>query len=255
MESGPPSIDDAAQPALRKLEADQEEVIEDLRDGFTDEWEYLTWVHDVSTASLGEIEDERLKAIWRDKAVKSYLVEKEGDKDDQSDAVIEKTKQGLEDYILQPPFKSAYRNLTPKANEYLPGDNRPSTHPNAPVALLPAVAELTRRQEAAIVGLREGFDTYEGLLDWRRELIGASYGKISKKTLKSLGKKDPVFTAAVTHGAVGCEPPSDPEWLCKRVACYILLPVFNAGLRTMVKSAGEDLNAGKDSNRRDTLDV
>jgi len=35
-------IDDAAQPALRKLEADQDEVIEDLRACFTDEWAYDT---------------------------------------------------------------------------------------------------------------------------------------------------------------------------------------------------------------------
>lgn len=256
MSEYPRPIDDAAQPALQKLEQDQSEVVKGLREGFDGEWELVWWLHDLSAATLGEADDDLFGRFFRDETFKESVLNSSERDQDLSEPAQNRARQGVEEHILLPPFNSAYRKLSGKASEYLSGDRRPSVHPDAPVALLPAVGELTRRQRHGLEALRDGFDSYDELLDWRRDLIGASYGQISDGTLQDLGRKDGHAVEVLTDGALtDGEPPNHLEDSRRRLSVYILLPVFNAGIRTMVSGAGEDLDATEGERPRDTLDV
>jgi len=241
-------IASTSRPALSKLEADHDDLVSRLRDGFESSEDLLFWLQEVSVATLGCFPDEDLTDAFVESNSKACLIVGPDRHntllDEPTDlGAAKRFRLGFEETFLLPAFRQSYRKLRKNANEYVRPEDRPVTRATDPVALRPALEELHERQRETIEDVLGGFEDEEELLDWVRGLIGASYGQIDRDVITGLRMSDRVSRDNLLSDPsmeYSLDGERGSEWFRKSLVAVQLLPAFNAGVRKLVDRAGED---------------
>lgn len=255
-------IASTSRPALSKLEADHDDLVTRLRDGFETSEDLLFWLQEVSVATLGCFPDEDLTDAFVESNSKACLIVGS----DRHNTLLDEPpgldhakwfRLGFEETFLMPAFRQSYRKLRKNANEYVRPEDRPVTRATDPVALRPALEELHDRQRETIEDVLTGFESDEELLDWVRGLIGASYGQIDRDIITGLRLSDKVARdnlrsdPNLQHSLDGDH---ESDWFRKSLVAVQLLPAFNAGVRKLVDRAGEETSEEEEDENGDVGD-
>lgn len=246
------AIASTSRPALTKLEADHDDLVTRLRDGFESSEDLLFWLQEVSVATLGCFPDDDLTDLFLEANAKACLIvgpdRHHTSFDEPPDHDHAKAyRLRVEEKLLFPEFRQSYRKLRKSANEYVRPEDRPVAQSTDPVALRPALEELHERQRETIEDALMGFDSEEALLNWARGLIGASYGQIDRDIITGLRASDAVARDNLrtdTDLRYSLDTERESRYFRKKLIASILLPAFNAGVRKLVDRAGEDSAEG-----------
>lgn len=237
--------DDPTYPALRNLEVAQQQVAEDLREGFRTKEELFFWLHELTIVSFGYIKTEFLEEAYKHCGMLKCLMTGE-DFTISFDHINEMEPWECREFRLRleedlnRPFQKAYRDLRTNANEYVDPENRPDpASDDVPIALRPSLEQLRERQARTLRDLLDGFENTEEILDWERQLNAASHGELPGRLITGL--RTPEKT--VEHGLLNDDDlkhaPDKPMEFRYLFACTYVLPAFNEGVRTITGAAGE----------------
>lgn len=241
-------------PALRNLEAAQQQVAEDLRAGFRTEEELFAWLQEVIVVTFGYIRTDTLQAAYGEDSTRKALMTGDGfsleplSEVDISKSACREFRLQFEEMYLNPAFQKAYRDLRANANEYIDAEGAPDPlDSDAPVALRPSLDRLNKRQEAVLQELLDGFEKEEQILDWGRRLNAATYGELPTEILSGLRSPERPLRDHLLNGDQ--EYSTDHEESFRQLfASKYLLPAFNDGVRTITGAAGERSATEDDSN-------
>jgi len=233
-------------PALENLEDAHDVLIAELRDGFADLDAVIHWHRKLAVRTLGAINGGFYADLRQEEKVWAALITS-GARDQfltEPGAISEEgaleTRLDYEATFVLPATEMAFRALRKSAAEYF-GEERDETVTVAGEefhAMRPALAHLEDRQEAMLDGLLDGVDGgNEGLLDWLRDLNGATFGQIHPKFQSRAYKESDVLRRVLLDEY---HDDAAAKLTRQRLAFAYLLPAFNAGVRTLVGKAGED---------------
>lgn len=241
------------QPALVQLKRDFDTHIQELRGGIETSEELVFWLHRASVLTLGATPDETLTGLTQGHVAHAILLGRAATKPRREELETEydsNMRQRVEDYIFNPIFRSAFRELSQTANEYVDGDETASMRPqagrdDAPPALRPAIRALEEEQRDVLERtLQEaGMDSKSDLSDWMRDLVSATRGHISEDFLNGMSGTDRVLRGA----ALGTkfEEPVRHRFM-QMVAAHKLLPAFNSAIRDLSQISTEKTPEDKD---------
>ena len=189
-------------PALENLEDAHDVLIAELRDGFGDLDEVIHWHRKLAVRTLGSINGgfyadlRKEKKVWAalitSKARDQYLTSPDAISEE---AALE-TRLDYEATFVLPATEMAFRALRKSAAEYF-GEDRDDTITVAGEefhAMRPALSHLEERQKAMLEDLLDGVGGGRaGLLDWLRDLNGATFGQIHPKFQSQAYKESDVL--------------------------------------------------------------
>lgn len=240
-------------PALRNLEEAQQQLAEDLREGFRTREELFFWLQDLSVVSFGYIKNDYLQESYSNGAMRKCLMTGEDftvsleHLDDLHPRKCREFRLMFEEK-LNGPFQSAYRDLRANANEYVDPESRPDPNAeNVPIALRPSLERLRDRQREALRDLLNGFEESEEILDWARRLNAATYGELPTRIITGLrGPERPVRHNLMNGEDLefGSDHPLEFRY---RFASSYVLPAFNKGVREITGAAGETTDDEEDT--------
>jgi hypothetical protein len=242
------STDDApasTYPALRNLEKAQQEVAEDLREGFRTTDDLFFWLQDLVVVSFGYVKTDMLQEAYNNRAMRKCLMTGEDftisfeHLNDIDPWKCREFRLMLEE-DLNGPFQSAYRDLRANANEYVDPGNRPDpTAEHVPVALRPSLEQLRERQEETLRELLDGFEESEEILDWARRLNAATHGELPRKLITGMRGPEKHLRHQLLNDDDLEYAGDHRDEFRYHFACTYLLPAFNDGVRAMTGAAGE----------------
>jgi len=233
-------------PALRNLEAAQQQVAEELRDGFRETDDLFFWLQDLVVATFGYVEKRVLEEAYTTPSLRTCLQTGEDFRvvsfphfDSIGPKKAREVRLRLEER-LNAVFQKAYRDLRSNANEYVDAEGRPDpVADDAPVALRPSLERLNDRQQVVLKELLTGFEEDEEILDWSRRLNAATYGELPQHIITGLRGESPVLRENLLNGE-DLEHAGDHRGEFRyRFAATTLLPAFTDGVRTLTGAAGE----------------
>ena len=233
-------------PALENLEDAHDVLIAELRDGFADLDEVIHWHRRLAVRTLGCINGGFYADLRREEKVwASLIVTDERDQYLTSPGAISEgaaleTRLDYEATFVLPATEMAFRALRKSASEYF-GEEQNQTITVAGEefhAMRPALSHLEERQRLMLDDLLDGVDGGRaGLLDWLRDLNGATFGQIHPKFQSRAYKESNVLRRVLLDEY---HDDAAAKLTRQRLAFAYLLPAFNAGVRTLVGKAGED---------------
>lgn len=243
-------------PALRNLEAAQQQVAEELRDGFRETDDLFFWLQDLVVVTFGYVDKQLLDEAYTSHSLRMCLQTGEDFRAvsfDHLDPIDPKIAREFRLHLeedLNAVFQKAYRDLRSNANEYVDAEGRPDpVADDAPVALRPSLERLNERQQVVLQELLDGFEDDEEILDWARRLNAATYGELPQRVITGLrGKERPLRDNLLNEENLEYASDHRDQFRYLFAATY-LLPAFNDGVRTLTGAAGErsDVDDDEDS--------
>ncbi|WP_338740389.1 hypothetical protein [Haloplanus salilacus] len=242
----PDSRPNFGRPALENLEDAHDVLIAELRDGFADLDAVIHWHRRLAVRTLGCLDGGFYADLRTEGKVWAALITS-GEREKfltSADAISEEsaleTRLDYEATFVLPATEMAFRSLRKSAAEYF-GEDRDETVTVAGEefhAMRPALSHLEERQEAMLDDLLDGVDGgRSGLLDWLRDLNGATFGQIHPRFQSQAYKESDVLRRVLLDEY---HDDAAAKRTRQRLAFAYLLPAFNAGVRTLVGKAGED---------------
>jgi hypothetical protein len=233
-------------PALENLEDAHDVLIAQLRDGFDDLDAVIHWHRKLAVRTLGCINGGFYADLRQEEKVWAALIVT--DERDQfltepgaiSEEAALETRLDYEATFVLPATEMAFRALRKSASEYFgEEDNETLTVAGEEFhAMRPALSHLEERQRLMLDDLLDGVDGgRSGLLDWLRDLNGATFGQIHPKFQSRAYKESDVLRRVLLNEY---HDDDAAKLTRQRLAFAYLLPAFNAGVRTLVGKAGED---------------
>jgi hypothetical protein len=234
-------------PALENLEDAHDVLIAELRDGFAGLDEVIHWHRRLAVRTLGCINKRFYADLRQEEKVWAALITSEEREQFltspsaiSEEAALE-TRLDYEATFVLPATEMAFRALRKSASEYFGGEETETITVAGEEfhAMRPALSHLEERQKLMLDDLLDGIDGGRpGLLDWLRDLNGATFGQIHPKFQSQAYKESDVLRRVLLD-----EYHDDAAAKCtrQRLAFAYLLPAFNAGVRTLVGKAGEDI--------------
>jgi len=239
-----PSRKDFGRPALRRLEEEHDDLVAELRAGFDSLDGVIFWCQRLSMRTLGCLDDGLYQQFGNERVLWSTLItsperERYGH-DTVSLEAAEEFRLLVEATYVLPATRSAFRKLRGSAGEYF-GDDKDDTVTVAGeqfIAMRPALDHLEERQKETLSQLLDGIEGGKPeLLDWLRDLNGATFGQIDSEFQVRAFKESRVTQEVLLDEF---EDPDAARKTRQLMAFEFLLPAFNAGVRKLVGKAGED---------------
>jgi len=233
-------------PALENLEDAHDVLIAELRDGFADLDDVIHWHRRLAVRTLGCINGDFYADLRQEEKVWAALIstEKRAQYLTTPDAISEEsalqTRLDYEATFVLPATEMAFRMLRKSASEYFGEDDQQTITVAGEEfhAMRPALSHLEERQKAMLDDLLDGIDGgRSGLLDWLRDLNGATFGQIHPKFQSRAYKESDVLRRVLLDEY---HDDDAAKLTRQRLAFAYLLPAFNSGVRTLVGKAGED---------------
>lgn len=245
---------DEYRPSLSNLDRRQQDVLDELVDGFGGRSEVLRWVQRLGIVTLGRLPNRVMREMALSPTMLHLLVVTNDraafiSRDDPTPLeTARRFRERLAGRLL--PFQNeAVRDFRDSAVEYLDDEARPSPERHESVAHRPSLSELDARQRRALDALLDGdLTSYRDVVGWARSLNLATEGEIGsgdasgRGFLERVTNEDGTLAVIVAHED---EPPSHEE-ARRRFGAYHLLPAFNAGVRSMWRRSGEDTTVESD---------
>jgi len=239
-------------PALVRLEQHHDELITELREGFTSLDEVILWSQRLAVRTLGVMEDDLFRRIGSDRILWTAFITTEDWRKYSSNPVTpeaaRETRLLFEATFVLPATRNSFRRLRKSAGEYFDEqfDETVSVAGEEFIAMRPALNHLETRQREVLNNLLNGGvdGGQDDLLDWLRDLTAASYGQIDQSLqMRSYREKT---TREVLLGEFGED--AEGSRARQKFSFEFLLPAFNAGARKLVGKAGEDVEGGGTTN-------
>lgn len=229
-------------PALTRLEKHHDELVAELRDGFTSLDEVIFWSQRLSVRTLGVLDDHLFRRIGNDRVLWTTLITTEKRTEFRPSAPPPESAQEMRylfevEYVL-PATRKAFRRLRKSAGEYFDEEEAIAVAGKEFIAMRPALNHLEERQREILMELLDGGidGGRSDLLDWLRDLTGASFGQIDG-SLQTRAYKEEV-TSQVLQGESA--NPEAGRLARQKLAFTYLLPAFNSGTRKLIGKAGEN---------------
>jgi hypothetical protein len=243
---------DFGRPALRRLEEEHDDLVAELRAGFDSLDGVIFWCQRLSMRTLGCLDDALYQQFGNERVLWSTLItsperEKYGH-DTVSLEAAEEFRLLVEATYVLPATRSAFRMLRGSAGEYF-GDDEDGTVTVAGeqfIAMRPALNHLEDRQKETLTQLLDGIEGGKPeLLDWLRDLNGATFGQIDSEFQVRAFKESRVTREVLLDEF---DDPGAARKTRQLFAFEYLLPAFNAGVRKLVGKAGEDTAEEEEEN-------
>lgn len=221
-----------AKPALQALEYNQQEVLEELLEGFSTRRDVIEWYQRAGVRTFGYLSNEwEPSQLVQDlEMVRSML----------SDRVHDRAqRRRYAQAVVLPACNRAYRDLRDRSGEYVEDDDQDAKDLDPReqkwLAMRPAHSELDKRQQRALEDLWGGFADLDAVLKWLLDLNQPTHGEIDRELARELLSDDHLAEMLVTD-----EQSESVAGVRNRFAITVLLPAFVAGARDL--SAGESPN-------------
>lgn len=240
---------DEYRPSLSNLDRRQQDILDELVDGFGSQKDVIRWVQRLGIVTLGRLPDRWTREAPLSRSMLSLLIvtperREHAVNDEPPDLdVAREFREELAGKLL-PYHNEAVRDFRESAVEYLNDDERPDPAKAESVAHRPSLSELDERQRRALDALLEGrIESRRDVVGWARSLNLATEGEIGD--LASDGDRGFLDRVVGERGTLAVlvvdeSEPASHETARIRFAAYHLLPAFNAGVRSLWSRAGED---------------
>jgi hypothetical protein len=167
-------------PGIPTMRAQQRELIDRLRSGFTSRREVFYWAHAVGVLSWGWIRPNWYADLLTDPFMVAALLRSRETREQvaqqpPTDAGAETLRTDMETTVLQPAFQRARQDLVDAAGDFDPSsDTNPSEQRY--IAMRPRLHQVALDQHDALSRAFETHDARESVVDWLDALDNAAPG-------------------------------------------------------------------------------
>jgi len=238
-----PGTEEPTRPALAKLSADQQSVVQSFLGGFEGRLDFLEWAQDAIVATLGQADDSWYRDLAMSRSDMACLIvtgarSRWAEEEPPSLESAQEYRQTLAATRLLPACRDAVREFRWSAVDYTDLEHT-ETHPDPETqryaAMRPELEEMRDRQRWVVRRGVDGFDDVDGLMSWVLVATQASYAEIDADLSADLWRehhtRDMMLTSPTDH--------EHGQFFRESLIARRLLPAFNRAARKIANRAGE----------------
>jgi len=229
-------------PGLPTLRAQQQELVDRLRDGFESREAIFMWTHAAAALSFGHVPDDWFVSLLRDRFRIAALLEDADKRDaltphapDADQAAV--VRDSIQQTTLSEAFRQARADIRSSSSDHPEGQADPEQQRF--LGMRPRLHEVAVEQHDVLQSTFLGFDSRRAILDWADHLDYATLGFLPAGIPSRVADPTSDWWAVLRSGKGGA-------WLQLRLA-QTVLPACNEALRAAMQSGTEQPDTHRES--------